>query len=223
MHFIVVILIVVLAGAGLSSWWFSADQRGKRAMKAVPRLSVGDVSEGQRARITGRAELLDTLTAPLSGRACAAWRVVVRERRGSGKSSSWVTVLDESESVDFLVLDGSMKALVKTNDALVLLDKDSKDNTGVFGTAGAKFEAFLDERGLTSQGRFLSKHMQYSEGALEPGESVAVVGVGCWERDPDESARAGGGYRDATAPQRLVMTSSADDVLLLSDEPRMLT
>ncbi|NOY94235.1 MAG: hypothetical protein GXP55_23910 [Deltaproteobacteria bacterium] len=215
--------LLVAVAIAFGSWYFSADRRALRAMKAVPLLPVGDVREGQKTRIVGRAELLETLTAPLTGRACAAWRVAVLEQRRSGKNSRWVTVLDEQESVDFLVLDGTSKALVKANDASVVLDKDWKDSSGLFAAATPELESFLQERGLSSKGFVFNKGMKYHEGVLEAGEYVAVVGVGRWERDPERGPSAGAGYREASAPRRLVMTSPDDDMLILSDEPAMLT
>ena len=64
--------------------------------------------------------------------------------------------------------------------------------------------------------------MRYREGVLGAGETVAVVGTGRWERDPDESPRAGAGYRDAEMPKRLVLQAPEDgSPLLLSDEPSL--
>ena len=56
---------------------------------------------------------------------------------------------------------------------------------------------------------------------LAGGVVVCAVGVGRWERDPEEQATAGAGYREAQMPKRLVLSSPDDGPLLLSDEPSM--
>lgn len=217
-------LIVVVAVVGVivmfAVWWFSAEQVARRAMRAVPRKAIRDVAEGEKARIVGSVELAQSIAAPLTGRACAYWRVVVQELRG-GKNRRWVTVIDEHEGVDFFVRDESGKALIKTELVTPLLEKDAALSSGFLNDATPELEAFLAARGRSSKGWVFNKSMRYREGVVEHGETVCVVGVGRWERDPDERAGAGAGYREAEMPMRLVMSSPDDGNLLLSDEPGM--
>jgi hypothetical protein len=213
--------LAVIVVIFLASWWFSADQRARRAMKAVPRRRVAEVIEGEKARVVGRVEVERTVTAPLSGRPCAYWRVVVEEKRSSGKSSHWRTIIDEHDGVDFFLRDEDGKALVKTAFVHAVLEKDSHFSSGLFDDAGPELEAFLAQRGHSSTGLVFNKTMRYREGVVEPGELVAAVGVGRWERDPDEQARAGAGYREARLPERLVLDAPAEGPLLLSDEVGM--
>jgi len=200
-----------------AAWWNSADQRALRALASVPRRRLADAVDGETVRIVGRAGLLSPLTAPLSGRPCAAWRVIVQERRSRGKSSRWVTVVDDQETANFLVVDGQAKAFVDTGGAQVVLDKDRQGTSGMFREPTQELVEFLSVRGVSTQGVLVNKHMRFSEGVLEEGEPVAVLGEGNWERDPDEEGRAGSGYREAVAPGRLVMTSPAGGSLILSD------
>lgn len=222
-------LILLAFGAGFgavawASWWFSAEQRARRAMRSAAPRRIEDVLEGEIARVIGRAEphSAGVLRAPLSGRACLCWRVVVEEYRRSGKSGRYHTIVDEHEARDFLVRDESGKALVKAHFVQPLLQRDQQLSSGFLNDATPELEAFLSERGLKSTGWVFNKSMRYFEGVLEPGEPVAVVGVGRWERDPEEPARAGAGYRDAQAPKRLVVESPASGPILLSDEPELL-
>lgn len=217
---VIVVALLVAAVVAFVSWWLSADQKARRAMRSVPLRRIKDVVEGEKARVIGEVEAERTVAAPLSGRPCTYWRVTVLEQRG-GKNRHWVTVVDEHDGVDFFLRDGAAKALVKTELVQAVLDKDAKLSSGVLNDATPQLEAFLAERGHSTQGWIFNKTMRYHEGVVEPGERVCVVGVGRWERDPDEQARAGTGYRDAQMPKRLVLQSPDDGPLLLSDQADM--
>lgn len=210
--------VAVVIGA---LWWLSPDQRARRAMKAVPQKVIRDVADGERVRIVGEVEVRETVVAPLSGRSCAYWRVTVLERRGSGKSARWVTIIDEQDGVDFVLRDPTGKALISTELVTATLEKDANSSSGLFSDAPAEIEAFLESRGHTSEGALFNKSMRYREGAVMGGETLCVVGVGRWERDPEEGARAGAGYRDVEQPKRLVLRAPPDGPLLLSDAAKM--
>lgn len=205
-------------------WWFSADQRAKRAMRGVPKRSIADVIEGERARIVGAVDVPEPTYAPLSGRPCAYWRVTVEERRSSGKNSYWRTIVDEHEGVDFFLTDSTGKAKVEAMHVQPVLAHDARGGSGFLNDPTPELQAFLTERGHDTQGWIFNKTIRFREGVAERGELVAVVGTGRWERDPDEKARAGSGYREAAMPQRLVMSAPEDgSPLLLSDEHDVLS
>lgn len=215
-----IFLAVALFGIiALLAWYFSADQRALRAMRAVPYRRIADVIDGEKARIVGQVALRETVRAPLSGRECAYWRVTVREQRGGGKSRHWVTIIDEHGGVDFFLEQDGAKALIKTDLVTAVLQKDGSFSSGFLNDATPELEAFLAERGHSAQGWVFNKNLRYHEGVVEHGETVCVVGVGHWERDPDEEARAGSGYRDAQHPKRLVMKSPDEGPLQLTDRP----
>lgn len=204
----------------LVRWWFSTDQKARRAMRALPVRRFDDVLPGEKVRIVGEVEALRAIAAPLSGRACVYWRVHVEEYRRSGKNGRWHTIVDEHEGVDFLVRDGDQKALVKTSFVHPVLERDGSWSSGVLNEASPALKAFLAERGHSTEGWIFNKNMRYREGVAEPGEEVAVVGIARRERDPDEQARPDG-YREVAMPERLVMDAPEDGPLLLSDEPSM--
>ncbi len=212
-------IVLLLAVTLFIGWYFSADARAKRAMKAIPRRLIGEVMEGERVRIVGRLEVDEPIRSPLSGRPCAHWRVRVQQRVRRGRSNRWRTIVDEGEGVDFFLHDPTGKALVRTIHSKAVLDRDESGGSGILNEPSEALQIFLAERGIDSQGWIFNKRIRYHEGVAEPGETVAVVGTGRWERDPDEDARAGQGYREATSPKRLVMSAPADgSPLLLSDE-----
>jgi len=221
---VVVFVLAIGAVVALLFWWFSADQRAKRAMRGVPKRSIADVVEGERARIVGSVDVREPIYAPLSGRPCAYWRVTVEEKRSSGKNSYWRKIVDEHEGVDFFLTDGTGKAKIEVMHAQPVLAHDARGGSGFLNDPTPELESFLAERGHDTQGWIFNKTIRYREGVAEPGELVAVVGTGRWERDPDEKAQAGAGYREASMPQRLVMQAPRDgSPLLLSDEHDVLS
>ncbi|MCB9593122.1 MAG: hypothetical protein H6719_10350 [Sandaracinaceae bacterium] len=220
MTFLSVLLLAILAFgliAGIG-WYFSDDQRAKRAMRGAPRRVIADVLEGERARVVGEVHVEAPVASPLSGRLCAYWRVIVEEKISRGKSSYWRTIVDEAGGVDFFLRDDSGKALVRTSHVQAVLDGDARGGSGFLNDPTPELTAFLAARGHDTQGWIFNKTIRYREGIAEPGETVAVVGRGRWERDPDEAARAGEGYREAVSPKRLVVEAPESGPLLVSDQ-----
>ena len=219
--FLAITALTLLLGGGVMFliWYYSAEARARRAMKKVPRRAIAEVIQGERVRVVGEVSLAEPVEAPLSGRPCAYWRVLVEQHVSRGKSSYWKTLVDEEEGTDFFLHDGTGKALVKTVHTEVVLERDHSGGSGFMNDPSEVLEQFLAERGHDTKGWFFNKRIRFREGVAEPGETVAVVGVAHWERDPDESARAGDGYREAQSPRRLVLSAPEDGTpLMLSDE-----
>ena len=208
--------VVLFMGA---RWFFAREPRLKRRIKTLPLSSIAQTPELQDVRVTGQLAYLGDdapLEAPLSGRPCAAWRVVVRERRRSGKTYRWVTVLVESDSRDFVLEDESGRAIVDGNLIELVLDFDRKGGASLLGGPNPSLEQFLQERGIPTRGLIFGKTLDYREGALEAGEQVTVAGSGTWAHDPTQRGK---GYRDVGKVLRIGAMS--DGNLLVTDDPRL--
>jgi hypothetical protein len=171
--------------------------------------------------ICGRIGQLDRLlTGPLTGRPCVFYRCLVQEYRSSGKSGHWHTIIEEHDSVDFLVEDRSGVARVEVSGAEPALVLDAHFRSGTFNDARPELEAYLARYGERSTGRLgFNKSIRYREGVLEPGETVAAMGKARLELDssPDTARR---GYR--SRPQRPVLGLTPEGHLLLSDDPSVI-
>ncbi len=214
------IIAAVLVGYFLF-WWFSADQVAKRRLEKAKAVSIADAPEGAIVKVTGRLvfEGEAALEGPLTGRTCAGFTVVVKERRQSGKSSYWKTVLDIHDTVDFVVEDETGRALVKAGGAKLLLIRDEHIRSGFLTDAPIHAEALLLDNGMKSENFLgMNKAMTFAEGVLEPGEEVAILGVGTWEMDPDPTRSEG--YRDRA--KRLVIDMADDGTMIISDDPSTL-
>lgn len=215
----VVLLFVVVVGILVLSYWFSEAAKIRRALRGARKVAIVEAKEGEIVKLTGRVRPAgQTLRAPLSNRPCVFFEVTVEEYRSSGKSGRWVQVIRESEGVDFLVEDGTGKALVRGDGMKVLAVKDHDRRSGTFNDATPDLEAFLARHGRKSTGWVFNKSLRYKEGAFEPGETVTVLGAVHWEQDPDPET-AGSGYRDV--PKRLVLQPRPDGPILASDEPAL--
>jgi hypothetical protein len=195
--------------------FFTGEAKTRRALRNAPRVTIAEFPEGTPARIVGRVEEGEQLTAPLSGRPCVFYDAIVQQYRSSGRSGSWHTVIRESRGIPFALDDGTGRALVDPTAARLAVEKDSTTRSGTFDDATPTEEAFLARHGLRSQGMIFNKRLRYREGALEIGETIAVCGIAVREPDPDAASRATG-YRDAL-PTRLRLTSSPKLALLISD------
>jgi len=206
-------------------WYFGREQRLKRRLRSLPVQPIAETPEGKDVRVAGRLAYVDgnaPLTAPISGRPCAAWRVVVEEMRGGGGNNNskrkWVAVVTESEARDFLLEDSTGRARVDGTLVELVLDFDSRGSTGVFRDASPQLKDFLFWRGIATEGLVFNKNMRYREGILEAGEKVTVAGSGRWENDPSQRA---GGYREVGRILRVGAMEGGE--LLATDDPKAST
>ncbi|MBI2895377.1 MAG: hypothetical protein HYY06_17615 [Deltaproteobacteria bacterium] len=199
-------------------WWFSKDQKIKRSLRKLRPTPIGQVREGL-VKIAGSVRPLDVLTAPLSGRACAYYEVLVEQRVSSGKSSHWRTIIREVEERDFLVEDGTGRARVEMVAVEAAVTRDGHWSSGTFNDASSELEAFLQRHGQSSEGWIFNKTLRFREGVLEAGERVAILGWAEREIDP-EPGGAGHGFRDAAS--RVVLRANGIQALRVSDDPTTL-
>jgi len=215
----VVGIFVVGLGFYAISTYYSEESTTLRAMRAAPQVRIGDAKDGARVRLVARVSSHgdERLAAPLSGRACVAFRVHVEERVRGRKSSHWRTMIDERESVDFVLEDPSGRAIVRARGAKLLIDLDHRQGSGTFHDATPALESYLARHGQQSTGLLgFNRPMRYREGALDIGETVSVVGVARWEDDPGASIEPVG-FRDASRRKRLVIEPGPDGALYASD------
>ncbi|MEM9072523.1 MAG: hypothetical protein AAGE52_28710 [Myxococcota bacterium] len=204
-----------VAATTILGWLVESSWKLKREILKAPFYPLREAPEGEVVRITGTLgfEGDAPLIAPISGRPCAAWHVIVWRQEGK----SMRVLVDESESADFLLCDGDDVAFVDGTSLEMVLVKDTEQQTSTFLSAPtAELSAFLTERGHDTQGVIFRHSFRVIEGVLEEGERVVVVGVGVWEPDP---SRRGEGYRDVG--KRFRIGAMDDGRLLASDEVKL--
>jgi hypothetical protein len=221
LEFYAIILTVICSGGFVfAQWYFAEAKRVKRALAAAPITAVATLLEGDTVRVVGT--LLpgpSTLTAPLSGRPCAAYLLRVREQMGK----SWKEIIRESDAVEFAVDDGSGTVLVRPGNFKLGLEDDHNERTGFWSDPSERVKEYLLARGESAEGALgLKRVLQFNEAVLEEGERVAVWATVMLETDPATTG-AGEGYRDRPKRERKVLIGPADGAMLLSDAPKVTT
>jgi len=215
---------VALTAVGAVVWHFNFSSRAKarRTLSGTPRVPIAEVRDGMVIKLVGKLRLDDDakpLIAPLSKRPCAHFGLKIERRESTGNTSYWKTIVNESESQPFWLVDPSGRALIEAIVPNVVLNLDAHRTSGTFNEATPDLDALLARHGHSSRGWVFNKNIRYTEGVLEAGEIVAVVGLCKLETDPDPQAE-GGGYRER--PMRLVVRATDQGELLITDELHLL-
>ncbi|MDX1695844.1 MAG: GIDE domain-containing protein, partial [Ketobacteraceae bacterium] len=103
-------------------WWAVKSVRWKRMMENLPTAKIKGIMPGL-TEIKGLVELqpgMSPLVSPMKSLPCVYYHYVVKEKRGSGKKSRWVTITDEQRSLDFFCEDETGKLLVDLDEAEVI-------------------------------------------------------------------------------------------------------
>jgi hypothetical protein len=213
--FVVAALIVgiVLVAGNARNW------RRRQRIIATPTTPIAHCTGDSVVEIKGRVVASEegSFRTPFSGRDAVFCRVTVQERRQSGRSSHWHTVIEEIESRDFYVEDGSgQQARISPRGANTVLDKQSIASSGMFNDPPPQLVSFLASRGVSAETWIgTNKSMQYLEEVLAPGDSLYAIGPSHREAGPPQHE----GYRNAPT-SRLVMSGmgEGDLELLLSNK-----
>jgi hypothetical protein len=214
-----IVLGLMVAGSLLYAWYRGRDRTIKRALRAIARTDVGRAEDGQVQKLVGKVRFLSPpLEAPLTGRPCTYFCVVVEERVLSGRETQWQQVLREERGQDFELDDGSGRALVEIRGAEVAIVSDAKFRTGVSDDPTPRMQAFFEHHRMHRRKGFtLRKLRRFREGVLEDGEQVAASGQVSLEV-PERAGDADDGYRSAPARQP-VLRSKVSVRLLVTDDP----
>jgi hypothetical protein len=177
-----------LAGSPLPQQTTEAD-RVLRDQHGVPPWPVGELPECQQGRLVGNARALDrTLTAPLTGRACLYYVVLVVQPVASG----WQERITDRRGVAFELADASGSAVIDPAQASVALAFDHREELRALDQATAAQQEVLARHGDRGRG---SSRLRFLEAVLSVGERVTVVGSGT--RRPYVGRSAESDYRSA--------------------------
>ncbi|HTL38127.1 MAG TPA: GIDE domain-containing protein [Kofleriaceae bacterium] len=212
------LFIVALVGVVVwAVWHFSDDRKIRRQLRTAQAKRINELRDDELGKVVGRARVLDeALEAPLTKRRCVYFVATVEEHRSTGRSSYWKTVIREARGVPFMLEDDSGRALVDATAARISIDFDGRSQSGTFDDPTETEKAFLARHGQQGQGWIFNRRLRYREAVIEDGETIAVLGAGTREPDPD--APPTDAYR-GDARTRLRLTSSRKYPLVISDDP----
>ncbi len=187
-----------------------ADRKIKKLLREAAPYSLATFPEETFGRVVGtvqphRARVLE---APLSGRLCAYYSIVVRTRLASWSSrrDAVSTIAEEHEGLPFELHADGDHAVIDPKDAWISSGFDAKTHDHTDPRARALVRRLgIDVTPLLIQ-----------EAVLAVGERIAVFGAAV--REPDPTAVGGEtGYRDG-APLRLRFTGTAKFPLVIRDD-----
>ncbi len=220
MEFNWIVLVVFVAFVGviatlvIYSSYFTRKAIVKRKLKSAAGKKIADFATGNIAKVVGKVECVGKpLIAPLSGRPCAYFCVLVEQRVSSGKSSHWEKIIEEEVAGTFVVRDERHCTLVSSSNVKSYLVEDKEYSSGFLNDPTYELQRYLEVHGKKSDTLFgLNRTIRYKEGVLEEGELIAVMGRGEWKNSeqvklPESFGRV------------LVITSTEVEPVYLSDDP----
>ncbi|MBK5193799.1 MAG: hypothetical protein JJE07_11420 [Flavobacteriaceae bacterium] len=180
-------LFFVILGIGIIvvilSQVFSKKARIKRKLKKAELKKIANFKNGDIAKIVGYVEIIgDPLIAPLSGRECAVYSIHVKERVSAGKSTRWITRIEDELTTKFVIKDGEHYAYVNDKNINCYIVDDQNYASGFMNDPDKNLEQYLNKKGYNSKGAIgFNRTFRYREGVLEKGEEIAVFGKGEWK------------------------------------------
>jgi hypothetical protein len=208
-------LILFIIGSVVWHTLLSPEARSRRALLGVS-TAISQVQEGAVVKLVGELRFptgAEPLVAPISERPCAYFRVAITE--GTGKHRE--QVLEVEEGQDFLLEDGSGRALVRVEGAGFVVRGDHINLQA--SEAARRVTAYVAANAHRVRGTWDgTSPRSAAEHLLREGEKVAVVGQVTWEPDPDPGA-SGQSYREQA--RRAVVRAPRGGKVHITDDPQL--
>ena len=195
-----------------------ADRKIRRLLRTAPNRALADVADDAFVRVTGTVEPLDSrvLEAPLSGRICAYYSLVVLEPMRHGSLRRLREVATEQSAIPFLLKAGALRAVIDPAHARVSSGFDYKDARKLTECTDRQRDV-LARHDLQFRFSLVGKPATFREAILAIDEPIVVFGAGTSE--PQIPIGSDRGYRDGP-PTRLRFTGTSRYPLVISDDPR---
>jgi hypothetical protein len=210
------VFVAALAGVSLARAaarrLLSRSARARRKLARRKRVPICDAS-GPGLLVTGRVHRRgEPLTAPVSGRPCVAFNLLVEKHTREG----WRPILEVRDARSFVVVDESGAGLVDANGPFVVaLDVDDRGSTRWYNSAmGATQRQALKSllRGDNESWSGAMTNLRYQEGVLRDGETASIGGHGVRQVSPEAPSA-----NRRAPPEWLVLRGTAEEPLLIAD------
>lgn len=153
--------------------------RLKKLIEAMATSKVRSMAMGT-VELCGRALPAAPLADPIYGEPCVYFKVRVREKRGSGKRSRWVTVYErDSSEHPFVLQDDTGRVLVSPSGADAYFETDLDVGNGMlFGRGDERAVSFMNGVAGGGGGLF-GRSRRLTAQIVRGGEPVYVLGYAC--------------------------------------------
>lgn len=213
-----VTMFLVMGFFGILALYNTTKNTIIREFKKSRKKSMNSIRECEYVKVIGKAKAInDPLLAPLSGRLCVYYHVLV-EVKGD---KSWRKIINDEKYQDFYIESQSEIAKVELTTLhksmkRYYLVKDYKHNSGFRNDAPKQLEAYLELHSKKSTGLFgINKTIRYTEGVIEINETIGVKGIA--NRVTLKEPIVGYSYSKI-----LTLTGTKKEKLLVTDEPKAL-
>ena len=213
-YIIIPIIAIVVGIIAFVNYYFSKKNVIKRKLKKATGKKISEFLNGEIAKVVGKVDCLNKpIIAPLSGRPCAYYYVLVEQKVSSGKSSHWKKLIEEEIAGAFVIKDGRYCARIDTKNIKSYITEDRKYTSGFLEDATEVLEKYLNDHGQKSEGILgFNRTLRYKEGVLEQGELIAVIGRGEWKHVNQDQMTSSFG-------KVLEISSTEEEAVYLSDDP----
>ncbi len=180
-YIITAIVFLILIASIIFTYFFSRAAVVRRKLQKTVEKKISSFQNGESAKVVGTIKFIGKpLIAPLSGRQCVYYHVLVEENTGK---DNWKTLIEEEIAGNVIIKDGNHYAVVETGMVKSYLVDDKKYKSGFLNDATETLTEYLLKHNCKSIGFFgMNKTIRYKEGILEEGEIIAVAGKGTWKR-----------------------------------------
>jgi hypothetical protein len=212
------IVLVVIIAVVFISLYFSRKATVHRNLRNTDGKKIASFADGEKGKISGSIVFAgETLIAPISGRRCSYYYVIIEEYHSFSMGSKWRQLFEEENKADVVLFDGTGYAIVDTRAALAHLVMDAHLEPGSFKELTPELKAYLSRVKVDTKGLFgINKTLRYFEGVLEKGERCAVSGIGQWNLSADHKIKI---------PSKDVLVITIDEgeteKVYISDDPEV--
>lgn len=202
------------------AYWYAPARAHRRRLRDAELCPIASFPHGGTRRIAGRLKLQGdyVLIAPISGRKCAAYEVLVQGLDSHSKEK-WDTVAYEVQAVPFVIEDATGRAHIDPARAKLLVTLDQHQFSGTTKRMSPQAEAFLRRHGQGTSPWAVQRPLRFREGVLEPNELVTALGPGRVSIDDDIETPHTGGYRTPAGARKVEIAAGDRGQLLISDDP----
>ena len=173
----IVILVITL------SYLFSKKQRVLRALKKFKFKEITQFRTNELTKVTGKVlHVHEPFVAPYSKRKCVAYEFLIQQKKSTGKSSYWKTLVEEHNIQDFFIEKRGEVAMIKPqknpDNFKIFMVEDQSVSSGTFNDPTPEFLKVLNDFNIESTSLFgFNKRLRYSERIIEVGETITVGGI----------------------------------------------
>ncbi|MBI5533731.1 MAG: hypothetical protein HY898_13505 [Deltaproteobacteria bacterium] len=211
--FVEVVILGTLVVGGVALYAVNRVARGAR--DPIRRCTIRDAEEGRLVRIVGEMKAdQESIRAPLSGREVLAYDVTVAWTQYNSDE----VFHTEGEAVPFLLSDDSGLLRIDPCAARFEFEVRTAFQGGFLNALAPRVVEYLKARSIqTTTALGFNVGLMVREWVLEPGDTLAVIGIAHWESDPSGVPTAEPGYRDTA--KRLRVIAPPDGQVLLTARP----